>query len=72
MLRDSCTKEGRKTDSYFATPSEFDVKHREAALDEGLCESFPASDPLAVNISRVVIYKSVNCLDQLPLSATTR
>lgn len=72
MLKDSCAKEERKADGYFATHSEFDVKHREAALDEGLCESFPASDPVAVNISRVVVYKSINCLDQLPISATTR
>jgi hypothetical protein len=72
MLRDSCAKEERKAESYFATPSEFEVKHREAALDEGLCESFPASDPVAVSISRVATRKSMNCLDHLPISATTR
>jgi hypothetical protein len=45
----------------FVADTEF--KHREAALDEGLRESFPASDPLAVSISYVVIHKSAIRLD---------
>jgi hypothetical protein len=36
--------------------SELNKKHEDAALDEALKESFPASDPIAVNITRAVAY----------------
>jgi hypothetical protein len=31
-------------------PAESEAKHREAALDEALDESFPASDPVAIAV----------------------
>jgi hypothetical protein len=67
MLRDFCEKKERNVGSDSADPFKFDVNHREAALDEGLCESFPASDPVAVSISRVATRKSMNCLDRLSI-----
>jgi|GEM_PF-6975138 len=36
--------------------NELELNHLEAALDEALMESFPASDPIAVNFSSVVTY----------------
>lgn len=34
---------------------ELKLKHLDAALDEALAESFPASDPIAINFSRAVV-----------------
>jgi hypothetical protein len=38
--------------------SESDFLHLDAALDEALKQSFPASDPIAVNSTAAAFYKS--------------
>jgi hypothetical protein len=41
--------------------AEAERKHHDEALDEGLRESFPASDPVAVSISYVPTLKHLAC-----------
>lgn len=38
----------------FQEAAEISFKHKSELLDEGLDESFPASDPTAISITRVV------------------
>jgi hypothetical protein len=42
--------------------TEAERKRRDEALDEGLRESFPASDPVAVNISYIPTRKALSLL----------
>lgn len=44
-----CTSSGQ-----FHEAAETNPKHKSELLDEGLEESFPASDPAAVSITRIV------------------
>ena len=39
-----------KTPQHSKPKAPADVSHREAALDEALDESFPASDPVAISV----------------------
>jgi hypothetical protein len=41
-----------KTPQHSKPKTPEDVNHREAALDEALDESFPASDPVAISFDR--------------------
>ncbi|SAP34785.1 hypothetical protein AWB69_06342 [Caballeronia udeis] len=41
-----------KTPQHSKPKAPADVSHREAALDEALDESFPASDPVAISVDR--------------------
>lgn len=51
-MNDSTTKQAAAA-KQFHECSEISSTHRNELLDEGLEESFPASDPPAINITRV-------------------
>lgn len=40
--------------SHLQEAPEVDFKHKSNLLDEGLDESFPASDPVAISVTRIV------------------